>query len=543
MLSNRLFVRAGLIAALHWMFACPVFAERQPNVIVIFTDDHGYADLGCQGVLPDVRTPHLDALANGGVRMTSGYITAPQCVPSRGGLLSGQYQNRFGLESNTQFGEPGGLDGFGAIRTIAERLQSAGYVTGMAGKWHLGPPNQIADHGFDKIFYKNSDGPGLANLDLSGSDVPLGPERSGVYHLDACSSAACGFMERYREQPFFFYLAYRAPHVPLDPPKAYLDRFSGKMPERRRKALAMLAAVDDGVGRIVETLRKHQLEENTLIFFISDNGAPLKIHRLDAPGGGPGWDGSLNDPLNGEKGMLTEGGIRTPYLVHWKGKIPAGQVYDHPVISLDVAATAAAVAGLPEDSDLDGVNLVPFLTGEATGIPHETLYWRWNGQAAIRKGKWKYLRAGQRQYLFDLESDPEEQHDLIGKQPQLAASLRSQWDAWAQSLVPPGLPPQVSAAADSYFDWYLDGKRPATAGESSGGAVAEDQRDPAATPRQPNRRITNQQLFDRRDADKDGVVTFQEFMAGRDQVPGGPLERRFQSLDRNHDGRWTRSEL
>lgn len=434
-------------------------AAERPNIIVIFTDDHGYADLRCQGVFGDMKTPNIDALAAGGVRMTDGYVTAPQCVPSRGGLLSGQYQNKLGLESNTEFTTPGGLDGFNRALTIAERLKKAGYATGMAGKWHLGPGNKIIDHGFDKVFYKNSNAPGIANIDLEGNDAPLGKEETGMYHLDACSTVACSFIERFKDKPFFFYLAYRAPHVPLDPPKKYLDRFPGKMPERRRKALAMLSAVDDGVGRIMETLREHQLEERTLIFVISDNGAPLKIHKEDAPGNGPGWDGSLNDPMNGEKGMLTEGGIRTPFLVYWKGTVPGGQVYSNPVISLDVAATANALAGLPDDPVLDGVNLIPYLRGEKKDAPHEVLFWRWSGQAAIRKGNWKYLTGGGRKYLFDLKSDQEEKNNLLQQHPELAKSLHADLEAWSQTLQPPGLDDKISKAAEQYFDWYLDGKR------------------------------------------------------------------------------------
>jgi uncharacterized sulfatase len=153
------------------------------------------------------------------------------------------------------------------------------------------------------------------------------------------------------------------------------------MPERRRQALAMISAMDDGIGDILNTLREYHIEENTMIFFIGDNGAPLKIHKIDAPGGGPGWDGSLNEPLNGEKGMLSEGGMRVPFVVYWKNKI-AAQVYNHPVISLDVAATAVSLAGLPSDPQLDGVNLVPYLTGEDNSVPHEALYWRWIAQAA-----------------------------------------------------------------------------------------------------------------------------------------------------------------
>lgn len=460
-------MKTALILTLAVLAAQPVIAADQPNIIVVFTDDHGYADLSCQNILPDLRTPNIDALAKGGVRMTDGYVTAPQCVPSRGGLLSGQYQNKLGLESNTQFQQQGGLDGFNRALTVAERLKKAGYVTGMAGKWHLGPGSEITSHGFDKVFYKSSKRPGTANFDLRGNDVPLGKESTGKYHLDACAEAACAFIDRFNDRPFFFYLAFRAPHVPLDAPKKYLDRFPGEMPERRRKALAMLAAVDDGIGRVMDTLRKHAIEENTLIFFISDNGAPLKIHKRDAPGIGRGWDGSLNDPLNGEKGMLTEGGIRTPFLVYWKGKFRGGQVYSQQVISLDVAATANAAAGLDPDPALDGVNLIPFLTGDEHGAPHDVLYWRWNGQAAIRRQQWKYLTAGGREYLFDLSVDKEEKHNLIDQHPKTARELRAQWDAWSQTLKPPGLDEKISAAGNQFFDWYLDGKRGVVGGRSN----------------------------------------------------------------------------
>lgn len=429
-------------------------AAVRPNIIVIFSDDHGYADLSSQGILDDVKTPHIDRLAAGGVRMTSGYVTAPQCVPSRAGLLSGRYQNRFGVESN---GRP--LDGFNAQRTIAERLKEAGYATGMTGKWHLGPPPEIVTHGFDDVYYKNANRPGWANFDLDGNDRTPGVEHSDLYHLDANSAAACAFIKRHHHEPFFFYCAYRAPHVPLDAPAKYLDRFPGKMPQRRRQALAMISAIDDGVGRIMSTLRDYELEERTLIFIIGDNGAPLKIHKLDAPGGGPGWDGSLNDPLNGEKGMLAEGGIRVPFVVYWKGRIDGGQVYHHPVISLDVAATAVALAGLPAEATLDGVNLIPYFCAEAEGPPHDTLYWRWIAQSAVREGRWKYLRGGAREYLFDLESDREEKHNLLAEHPEIVGRLRSKLARWAQQQNPPGLETeQMAATWEQYFDFYFDGK-------------------------------------------------------------------------------------
>lgn len=447
-------LRPVVLAAI-WCGICAllVAAEppRKPNVIVFFSDDHGWADLGAQGIQSDLRTPNLDALAAGGLRAVSGYVTAPQCVPSRAGLLTGRYQNRFGVESNA---DP--LDGFSTQRTLAQRLKAAGYATGMAGKWHLGPPNRIAGLGFDDVFYQ---GGTWTNFDLEGKDVKPGIPNETLYHLDAHSAAACAFIQRHQDQPFFFYLAYRAPHVPLDAPEKYTSRFPGPMPERRRQALAMIAAMDDGVGQILATLRQHGLEEQTLIFFLGDNGAPLKIHKEDAPGGGPGWDGSLNAPMNGEKGMLTEGGIRVPWLAYWKGTIPGGQVYAPPVSSLDVAATAVAVAGLPHDAALDGVNLVPFFTGHNQAPPHDALYWRWIDQSAIRAGKWKLLVGGPRSYLFDLEADAGEKNNLLAQHPDVAQRLRSRLEAWAAQLQPPGINAQSLAQTwADYYDFYLDGK-------------------------------------------------------------------------------------
>lgn len=446
----------SILLAASFVFAGDALAEStsKPNIIVIFSDDHGYSDLGCQGIARDLKTPNIDALAAGGVRMTSGYVSAPQCVPSRAGLLTGRYQNRFGVESN---GMP--LDGFNAERTIAERLKKAGYATGMTGKWHLGTGPDIVKHGFDDVYFKSANRPGWSNFDLDGSDRMPGPEKSGLYHLDANSAAACAFIRRHHDEPFFFYCAYRAPHVPLDAPKKYLDRFPGEMAERRRQALAMISAMDDGVGKIAATLREFDLEEKTLLFYIGDNGAPLKIHKLDTPGGGPGWDGSLNDPLNGEKGMLSEGGIRVSFVGSWKGHIQPGLVYDQPVISLDVAATAVALAGLPADPKLDGVNLIPFLERESNGVPHRTLYWRWIAQSAVREGKWKYLRGGQREYLFDLEADREEKQNLAGKHPEIAKRLSAKLTSWSKGLSPPGLTTKpMSETWEQYFDFYLDGK-------------------------------------------------------------------------------------
>lgn len=453
-MTTRLLFLFGIFASATTASAAPV----RPNIILIYTDDHGYADLGIHGIKDDLKTPHLDALARSGVVAKNGYSTAPQCVPSRGGLLVGKFQGRFDLDSNGS-----DLDGFNKETTIASRLQEVGYHTAQFGKWHLGPTFSIPRHGFKHVFSQNAQRPFSANITIDGQDMAMGDLPPAEYHIDGCSKAAAAIIERYRDEPFFLYLAYRAPHTPLDAPPSYKDRFPGEMPERRRAALGMIAAIDDGVGLITGTLKKHGLTEKTILFFIGDNGAPLKIHKVDSPlrGDPGGWDGSLNEPLNGEKGMLSEGGIRVPFLIAWPGTIPGGQTYEHPVTALDVAATAAALAGIEtKPGDLDGVDLIPHLTGALDTPPHEALYWRWGAQSAIREGKWKLLRGGEREYLYDLSSDIGETRNLAGQHPGIAARLRGKLTAWCEELNPPGL--TLGPMADvwnDYFDHYLDGKR------------------------------------------------------------------------------------
>jgi arylsulfatase A-like enzyme len=437
----------GLVSGL-WS---PISAAQPPNIILIYTDDHGWPDIGPASIYDDLKTPHLDALAASGIHATNGYSSAPQCVPSRAGLMVGKYQNRFGIESIGM-----AMDGFNAELTIAERLKKLGYTPAQSGKWHLGPGTAIDQHGFDYFYNKNRNAPGPANFDADGNKVPTHLRPQTKYHLDDCSDAALTFIRKEQDKPFFLYLAYRAPHVPLDAPKEHLDRFPGKMPERRRQALAMIASMDDGVGAIVAELKKLKLTEKTLIFYIGDNGAPLKIHKLDAPGGGPGWDGSLNKPMNGEKGMLAEGGIRVPFLISWPGTIPAGKPYDHPLIALDATTTALDLAGVDID-DLDGINIIPHL--QKNTAPDRTLYWRWIAQAAIRKGNWKFLIGGQRQYLFDLEKDPGELNNLLAEHPDLAKELHQQLSTWSNDLQPAGLTTgAMSETWENYFDFYLDGK-------------------------------------------------------------------------------------
>ena len=478
----------GFLLALLISSHC-LYAADRPNVIIIFTDDHGWADLSSQGVHNDVKTPHTDKLASAGVRFTSGYVTAPQCRPSRAGLMTGRYQNRFGLEHNGHNGFPW------SEYTIAERLQDVGYVTGMAGKWHLDGyvdslgklpdgsdatqeqidgkgkaeakanrhklnPGQVHRHGFQEHLSGS-------RINYVATHAANGEELGGVvahkddrYRLEVQAEWSVNFIKRHAngKKPFFLYTSFFAPHVPLEAPQKYLSRFPGEMPERRRMALAMISAVDDGVGLIIQTLKEQGALENTLIFYMGDNGAPLKMHKIDAPGGGPGWDGSLNDPWIGEKGMLTEGGIRVPFIASWPREFPGGQVDDRPVISLDAIATALVASGAKLDDQIDGVDLKPYLSGEISSDPHENLFWRLAGQYAVRSGKWKYLKAGNREYLFDLTTDAHESRNLIDANPEIAATLKKRLISWSDELYEPGFDHPVGYAGNRYFDHYLDGK-------------------------------------------------------------------------------------
>ncbi len=431
-------------------------AAEKPNIILIYSDDHGWADLGIQGSDKDIRTPHLDAMARDGVRFTRGYVTAPQCVPSRAGVLTGRYQQRFGVEDNNKGPLPL------AELTIAERLKAAGYVTGQVGKWHLDlvggkkgdkllrSSKEFMPHaqGFDEYFRAEMR-QYLASHDLQGkpfADVPHGVADTR-FRVVVQTEAALSFLDRRAakpEQPFFLYLAYYAPHVPLESPEPWFAKTPAHLPKERRQALAMIAAMDEGIGQLRTKLKATGQDKNTLIVFIGDNGAPL----------GKNWNGSLNTPLVGEKGMLTEGGIRTPFLATWPARLPAGKVYDQPVIALDVAATAVAAAGLPKAPELDGADLVPFAAGQNTGAPHERLFWRWGSQAAVLEHPWKLIRLGDREeMLFDVTLPDGENltKNQAKARPEIVARLRQALKAWSDTLAPSGLPTSLDPHHEGMF--------------------------------------------------------------------------------------------
>ena len=409
-------------AVLTGFFPGPLTAA--PNVIVFYADDLGWGELGCQGST-DIPTPHIDSLAKGGARCTQGYVAATYCSPSRAGLFTGRYPTRFGHEFNA-VARHSGLPL--TETTLPARLKDLGYATACIGKWHLGeaPEYRPTARGFD-LFYGT-----LANtpffhptkfIDSRTSPEIVAVEDPDFYTTDAYADRAAEWLRGRQGGPWFLFLPFNAQHAPLQAPRKYLDRFAHIPDEKRRTFAAMLSAMDDAVGKVLATVRELGQEENTLIFFIADNGGPTA------------GTSSGNGPLRGFKATTFEGGTRVPFIVQWKGTIPASDTYDLPVVNLDVLPTILAAAGRPAEAaaDLDGVDLLPFLTGKAQGRPHETLFWRFGRQWAVRSGDWKLVVAkggsGQPE-LYDLAADSGEQTDLAAREPERVADLQRLYDAW-----------------------------------------------------------------------------------------------------------------
>lgn len=417
---------------------------RPPNIVILIADDLGYADVGFQGCT-DIPTPHLDTLARQGVRCTQGYVTHPFCSPTRAGLLTGRYQQRFGHENNPAFlpeDETVGLPL--SEKTLADSLQAAGYVTGAVGKWHLGaaPCFHPLERGFDEYFgllggghdyfLHNAfqDSPAAARAEYR---IPLQRQRDPVaeseYLTDAISREAVAFIERHQSQPFFLYVAWNAPHTPLQPKPEVLDRVAKIADETRRKYGALVCSLDDGVGRILKQLQDSQLANDTLIFFLSDNGGPIGVTH------------SNNGVLRGAKGQVLEGGIRVPFVVSWRGKIPAGGSFAYPVSSLDIFPTALAAAAAPPPAAgrLDGHDLLPHLQGIQLQPPHDALFWRTGGGAtyAVRKSAYKFVHADGRDQLFDLDRDASELKDLSADRPEVLSLMRKSYEEWNAKLVKP----------------------------------------------------------------------------------------------------------
>ena len=437
------------VVAIGFVATTTAQTNRPPNLIVIMTDDQGYADVGFNGC-KDIPTPHLDSIAKNGVRFTSGYVVYPVCSPSRAGFITGRYPQRFGYERNPRFQPENRASGLAlSENTLADVLGKVGYHSGIIGKWHLGahPDLHPLKRGFNEFFGHLGGGarylPEELTIKENSPDMDEGesyrlsirrnhePVRTTQYLTDEFSDEAVKFVTRNKDNPFFLYLAYNAPHTPMQATEKYLSRFTNIKNLQRRTYAAMLSAVDDGVGRLLATLREQGIENQTLIFFLSDNGGPEQANA------------SNNGSLRGGKSDPWEGGIRVPFAAQWPGQLPKGMVYEKPVLSLDIFATITALAGAPTNPSrpLDGVNLVPYLTGKNADSPHEAVYLRKfdQGAFAVRRGDYKLVipRGEIKPQLFNLTQDLAETNDLAAAQPEIFREMEKLRLSWASQLIPP----------------------------------------------------------------------------------------------------------
>jgi arylsulfatase A-like enzyme len=437
--------------ALALLLVQPASAQtRRPNIVIIVADDVGYADFGFQGST-DIPTPNIDRLARSGVRFTNAYVTGPYCSPTRAGLLTGLYPQRFGHEFNPAQ-KPGTEPGLPVGQlTMADRLREHGYRTALFGKWHLGMQPQFhpMERGFDEFYGF----PGGAHSYTTTADTGLNAIMDGrtkvsepKYLTEAFTDRAVDFIKRNATRPFMLYLAYNTAHTPMQAEPHQLARIAGVSDSRRRTYAAMIAAMDDGVGRTLDALRDAGLDENTIVFFFSDNGGPT----MD----GTTMNGSSNAPLRGSKRQTWEGGIRVPFVIRWMGKLPQDKVETFSIIQLDVLPTAFAAASVAVKPQwkLDGVDLLPYISGKSKGSPHEAMYWRLGEHMAIRKGDWKLVyspdgplkevddektRDLSGAQLFNLRDDIGESKNVAAAHPEKVKELAAAWLAWNRQLAKP----------------------------------------------------------------------------------------------------------
>ncbi len=448
-----------------------------PNVVVIFVDDLGYRDVGYNGATA-VETPNIDRLAAEGVIFANGYVAHPFCGPSRAALMTGRYPARFGMEWNLAWAPQDPEHGLPpGETTFASRLRGAGYRTGIVGKWQLGaaPAFHPLNRGFDYFYGFLGGGHDYFAIDAARTPfheyyLPLSENRGAAgfegYLTDALTDRAVAFIkdehprdppagedgeeadardEEWEEErpppPFLLYLAYNAPHAPLQAPAGLIEQYAHVPDEDRRTYLAMVHSLDLSVGRVLDALEDSGQREDTIVFFLSDNGG---VYPLEERIANLKW--ADNGPLREGKNSFFEGGVRVPFVASWPGGWPQGVTYEPMVSSLDVAATAMALAGAAADPDrpLDGVDLDPYLRGEAAGPPHEALYWRQWSPAwyatfyAVRAGGDKLVRTAERAppMLFDLANDPSESRDLFAEDRETAERLAALWNEWNDGLPP-----------------------------------------------------------------------------------------------------------
>ena len=418
-------------------------AAQKPNIIIILADDLGYADVGFNGC-KDIPTPNIDRIASNGVKFTNGYVCFSVCGPSRAGLLTGRYPQRFGYERNPQYRPHDPNMGMPKTESnLAETLKKVGYISGIVGKWHQGADisNHPLNRGFDEFFGHLGGGhvyfPELLTIkDSYAVDNNEGesyktwilrnhePIKTKKYLTDEFSDEAVNFIEKNQKKPFFLYLAYNAPHGPLQASQEYLDRFPNIENNRRKTYAAMVSAVDDGVGRLLDKIESLNLDKNTLVYFLSDNGGPEKDNASD------------NGVLREGKSSVYEGGYRVPFAMQWKGTVQPG-VYENPVSALDIFATIAALSKAPikKEKPLDGINIIPFITGKNKGLPHETIFLRKFDEKSysVRNKDLKLvINKESLPQLFDLSKDISEEKDIAKDYPKELATIeaiRKKWDA------------------------------------------------------------------------------------------------------------------
>jgi len=407
-------------------------------VIIILTDDQGWGDVGFNGCT-DIPTPNLDQLATDGVIAHAGYASHPYCSPSRAGLLTGRYQQRFGHENNITASDDNSDPGLPLDQTtLADILHANGYTTCAIGKWHLGDAGKFwpNNRGFDHWFGFYGGGMNFWGVPKKGNPES-GVLRNGrivpleeiSYLTDDFTDETIRFIDDNKDMPFFIYLAYNAPHAPIQATWEYLEKVQHIESGDRAAYAAMVVGVDTGVGKIVQKLKSEGIYENTLIFYYSDNGG----HTL----------GARSEPFRGHKGMLFEGGIRVPFCMTWRKGIPSGRRIEEPIIALDIFPTILAAAGInkPESLVLDGVNLLPYLNSgnDRWAIPRD-LHWRYSDGAgyALRQGNFKMIYSGFKKdfFLFDLEKDPYEHMNLATVYPEKLEALKKLHSAWNAELMP-----------------------------------------------------------------------------------------------------------
>ncbi|MEQ1824577.1 MAG: sulfatase-like hydrolase/transferase [Pirellula sp.] len=403
---------------------------KKPNLLIFYADDLGYGECGVYGC-KDIPTPNIDAIAKNGIKFTQGYVAATYCSPSRAGLMTGRYPTRFGHEFNAITRQYGlSLN----ETTLPDRLKKLGYATCAIGKWHLGQtaPYHPTKRGFDEFFGTLANTPFFHPtnfIDSRKSNEVQRIDSPDFYTTDQYSARALQWMSERKGEPWFLYLPFNAQHAPLEAPQKYLDRFPN-LTDKRKIFAAMMSAMDDAIGNVMSNLRRMGQEENTLVFFIADNGGPTQSTT------------SNNGPLRGFKMTTFEGGPRVPFLAQWKGTFPAGVTYDFPVMNLDVLPTILTAAGSGVDVawKLDGVDLSTYVTGKNKARPHQTMYWRYGEQWAVRDEDWKLVvsKGGSgKPELYHLSNDIGESKDLSAKEPGRVVALQKLYDAWSAEQAEP----------------------------------------------------------------------------------------------------------